>query len=76
MPGSRDPLEVLLALTRLLGDERTLEDALQATTDAALEVLPLRPRLAAPLRRRAARAPQHRALGRRHGRAAGAVPRR
>lgn len=40
MPGSRDPLEVLLALTRLLGDERSLEDALQATTDAALEVLP------------------------------------
>ncbi len=40
MENERDPLEVLLALTRLLADERSLEDALQATTDAALRVLP------------------------------------
>ncbi len=37
---SRDPLEVLLALTRLLAEETSLEKELQATTDAALEVLP------------------------------------
>jgi diguanylate cyclase (GGDEF)-like protein len=36
----REPLEVLLELTRTLAHERTLDDALQATTDAALEVLP------------------------------------
>lgn len=40
MAGEREPLEVLLELTRLLAEERTLDDALQATTDAALEVLP------------------------------------
>ncbi len=40
MAKRREPLEVLLALTRLLADERTLEDALHATTDAALELLP------------------------------------
>lgn len=40
MAGAREPLEVLLRLTRLLAEERTLEDALRATTDAALEVLP------------------------------------
>ncbi len=40
MEKRREPLEVLLALTRLLADERTLDDALRATTDAALEVLP------------------------------------
>jgi diguanylate cyclase (GGDEF)-like protein len=38
--GQRQPLEVLLELTRLLGGERTLEEALQATSDAALEMLP------------------------------------
>lgn len=40
MANRREPLEILLALTRLLTDERTLEDALHATTDAALELLP------------------------------------
>lgn len=40
MANEREPLEVLLALTRLLADERGLEDALQATTDAALSLLP------------------------------------
>lgn len=37
---SRDPLEVLLALTRLLAEETSLERELKATTDAALELLP------------------------------------
>lgn len=36
----REPLEVLLELTRLLAAERTLDDALRATTNAALAVLP------------------------------------
>lgn len=40
MRGDRDPLEVLLELTRQLASERSLEEALQATTDAALQVLP------------------------------------
>ena len=40
MVGRREPLEVLLELTRLLGEERTLDDALRATTDAALELVP------------------------------------
>jgi diguanylate cyclase (GGDEF)-like protein len=40
MEGDREPLEVLLELTRLLAGERSLEEALQATTDAALEMLP------------------------------------
>lgn len=35
-----DPLETLLELTRTLGADRSLEEALQATSDAALEVLP------------------------------------
>ncbi len=38
--GTRDPLDVLLELTRTLAHERTLDDALQAATVAALEVLP------------------------------------
>lgn len=36
----REPLEVLISLTRTLTEARSLEDALQATTDAALDVLP------------------------------------
>lgn len=40
MPSARDPLDILLELTRLLAAERSLEEALQATTDAALELLP------------------------------------
>jgi diguanylate cyclase (GGDEF)-like protein len=40
MATERAPLEVLLSLTRLFSEERTLEEALQATTDAALEMLP------------------------------------
>ena len=40
MPSARDPLEILLELTRLLAAERSLEEALKATTDAALELLP------------------------------------
>jgi len=35
-----DPLETLLELTRLLSTDRTLEEALKATTDAALALLP------------------------------------
>ncbi len=35
-----DPLETLLGLTRLLSTERSLEGALQATTDAAMLLLP------------------------------------
>ncbi len=40
MAAPTDPLEVLLELTRLLASEGTLEDALQATTDAARALLP------------------------------------
>lgn len=40
MNGTRDALEVLLELTRRLATEHSLEPALQATTDAALEMLP------------------------------------
>src|SRR5262249_9155943 len=36
----KQPLEVLLELTRLLAEERSLEEALRATTDAALALLP------------------------------------
>ncbi|MBX3269126.1 MAG: sensor domain-containing diguanylate cyclase [Sandaracinaceae bacterium] len=35
-----DPLETLLGLTRLLSTERSLEEALAATTDAAMLLLP------------------------------------
>ena len=35
-----DPLETLLSLTRLLATGRSLEEALQATTDAAMLLLP------------------------------------
>lgn len=40
MGTEREPLEVLLELTRLLAEDRSLQEALQATTDAALELLP------------------------------------
>lgn len=37
---ARQPLEILLSVTRLLSEERSLEESLQATTDAALELVP------------------------------------
>jgi two-component system cell cycle response regulator len=37
---ARQPLEILLSLTRLLSEERSLEESLQATTDAGLELVP------------------------------------
>lgn len=37
---SSDPLDILLELTRALSSERSLEEALQATSDAALTLLP------------------------------------
>ncbi|MFK7984814.1 MAG: diguanylate cyclase [Sandaracinaceae bacterium] len=40
MASTQEPLDVLIELTRVLATERSLEDALQATSNAALEVLP------------------------------------
>lgn len=40
MERNGDPLETLLELTRLLATERSLEEALQATTDTAMVLLP------------------------------------
>lgn len=40
MASTREPLDVLIELTRVLATERSLEDALKATSNAALEVLP------------------------------------
>lgn len=40
MTNRRQPLEILLSLTRHLAEVQTLDDALKATTDAALELVP------------------------------------